>query len=211
MAIVVTLVVFGLVLALVTWRRRATARWRPDPVLAVGARDRGVPWCTRVWVQKEVPRRSMRRANDRVTGQLCVDATARAATFRVPDGQAVQLTNVRSVSVGSSGSDFVNTWVEVRCDVNGQSMVVYLNDARWLGWRPILTGANARLAGLIGDRPNFVDGFLGAGGEDRFFDTHRDPAKYGYRHLNERGYARLGLLVARRLLHDGALSPASVR
>ena len=143
MAVIVTLVVLGLVFALVTLRRRATARWRPESARPVGAPS--APWCTKVWVQKEQPRRSM-RANNRVTGELCVDAIARAATFRVPDGQEVRFTNVRSVTVGASGSDFVNTWVEVRCDVNGQTMVVYLNDARWLGWRPILTGANARLA-----------------------------------------------------------------
>ena len=143
MAIIVTLVVLGLVFGLVTWRRRATARWKPNS--ARPRVDLGAPWCTKVWVQKEQPRRSM-RGNDRVTGQLCIDAAMRAATFRVPDGQEVQLTNVRAVTVGASGSDFVNTWVEVRCDVNRQTMTVYLNDARWLGWRPILTGANARIA-----------------------------------------------------------------
>ena len=143
MAIVVTLVVLGLVFALVTWRRRATARWRPDPARLLGA---GEPWCTKAWVQRQQPRRSMRSADDRVTGELCVDVATRAATFRVPDGQEVRFTNVGAVTVGASGSDFVNTWVEVRCDVNGQTMLIYLNDARWLGWRPILTGANARLA-----------------------------------------------------------------
>jgi len=142
--VLVTLVVLGLVFALVTWRRRATARWRPDSTPLVATP--GVPWCTTVWAQNEPPRRSMRRASDRVTGRLCVDALARVATLRVPDGPEVQLTNVRSVTVGASGSDFVNTWVAVRCDVNGQTTVVYLNDARWLGWRPILTRANARLA-----------------------------------------------------------------
>ena len=91
----------------------------------------------------------MRSASDRVTGELCVDAVARAVTFRVPDGQEVQFTNVRSVTVGASGSDFANTWVQVHCDVNGQGMAVYLNDVRWLGWRPILTGANTRLADAL--------------------------------------------------------------
>jgi len=75
MAIVVTLVALGLVFALVTLRRRATARWRPESARRV---DPGVPWCTKVWVQKEQPRRSMRGGNDRVTGRLCVDASARA-------------------------------------------------------------------------------------------------------------------------------------
>lgn len=72
-------------------------------------------------------------------------------------------------------------------------------------------GAHARLAELLDARPIFIDGFLGAEGGDRFFDAHRDPADYGFRHLNERGYARLGLVVARRLLRDGALSRTSIR
>jgi hypothetical protein len=145
--ILVTLVLFVVVFVVITLRRRATARWRPDPTRHVG--ERGVPWCTKTWVQKEQPRRSMRGSSDRVTGQLCVDTVARVATFRVPDGQEVQFANVRSVTVGASGSDFVNTWVEVHCDVNGQTMAVYLNDARWLGWRPLLTGANTRLADAL--------------------------------------------------------------
>jgi hypothetical protein len=144
MLIIVSIVVLGLVFALVTWRRSATSRWRPESARPVA--QSGAAWCTNVWVQKEPPRRSTRGGNRRVTGRLCVDAAARAATFRVPDGQEVRFTNVRSVSVGPSGSDFVNTWVEVRCDVDGQAMSVYLNDARWLGWRAILTGANTRLA-----------------------------------------------------------------
>jgi hypothetical protein len=43
----------------------------------------------------------------------------------------------------------VNTWVQVDCDVNGARMLVYLNDGGWLGWRPILTGANTRLADAL--------------------------------------------------------------
>ena len=144
MLILVTLVAFGAVFALVTWRRRASARWRPDAARRVG--EPGVRWCTSAWVTREPPRRSRRGGNDRVRGELCVDSGARVATFRVPDGEEVHFTNVRAVTVGASGSDFVNTWVEVRCDVNGQPIIVYLNDARWLGWHPILTGANTRLA-----------------------------------------------------------------
>jgi hypothetical protein len=144
--IVVTVVVLGLVFGLVTVRRRATARWRPDPARRVATADS--PWCTNVWVQREQPRRSF-RAGDRVTGQLCVDTRARTALFRVPDDQHVELTNVRRVQMWTSRSDFVNTWVEVQCDVNGTRMVVYLNDGGWLGWRPILTSANTRLADAL--------------------------------------------------------------
>ena len=146
MVILVTLVALGLVFALVTWRRRTTARWRPDRARRIGAA--GTPWCTKVWAQREQPRRSL-RSGDRVTGELCVDADAGAATFRVVDGQHVAFTNVRSVRLSATRSDFVNTWVEVDCDVNGARTPVYLNDARWLGWRPLLTGANTRLADAL--------------------------------------------------------------
>jgi hypothetical protein len=144
--ILVTIAALGLLFALVAWRRRVTTRWKPDPARVVGGP--GVPWCATVWVQREVPRRTM-RSGQRVTGRLCVDATTRVATFRVPDGQQVQLTKARSVTVGARGSDFVNTWVEVDCDVDGRPMVVFLNDAKWLGWRPLLTGANTRLADAL--------------------------------------------------------------
>jgi len=144
--IVVTVVVFGLVFALVVWRRRSVARWQPDPARRVSTDDR--PWCTKVWTQRERPRRSF-RSGERVTGTLCVDVGARVATFRTPDGQQVEFTRVRHVRVGPTGSDYVNTWVEVDCAVNGTPLTVFLNDARWLGWRPILTDANARLADAL--------------------------------------------------------------
>jgi hypothetical protein len=141
-----TIVALALVATLISWRRRVTTRWVADPARVVGTP--GVPWCAAVWVQKEQPRRTM-RSGERVTGQLCVDATKRVATFRVPDGQQVHLMKARSVTVGARGSDYVNTWVEVDCDVDGRRMVVYLNDAKWLGWRPLLTGANTRLADAL--------------------------------------------------------------
>ena len=146
MLIPITIVVLGLLFALVAWRRRHAMRWTPDPARGVG--EPGVPWCATVWVQKETPRRSM-RSGERVTGELCVDAAAGSATFRVPDGQQVRFAKVRAVTVGARGSDFVNTWVEVDCDVDGRRMVVYLNDAAWLGWRPLVTNANARLADAL--------------------------------------------------------------
>ena len=146
MIIVLTIVLLGLVFGLVTWRRRVTMRWRPDAARSVG--DPDTAWCTKTWVQKEPPRRSF-RAGDRVTGQLCVDRSARIATFRVPDGQHVELANVRRVEMWTSRSEYVNTWIQVDCDVNGARMLVYLNDGGWLGWRPILTSANTRLADAL--------------------------------------------------------------
>jgi len=141
-----TLVVLGLVVALVMRRRRATVGWRRDPARRVGAGD--PTWCTRVWAQREQPRRYA-RAGARVTARLCVDAGAGLATLTVPDGPQVELTNVRRVQVLSTRADFVNTWVEVDCDVNAIRTSVYFNDAAWLGWRALLTGANTRLADAL--------------------------------------------------------------
>jgi hypothetical protein len=146
MVLLGTLVVLGLALALVMWRRRVIVGWRPSGSRRVGAGDS--PWCTRVWSQREQPRRSP-RAGVRVTGELCVDVGAGVATLRVPDGLQVMLTNVRRVQVVSTRADFANTWVEVDCDVNGMRTSVYFNDAAWLGWRPLLTGANTRLADAV--------------------------------------------------------------
>jgi hypothetical protein len=144
--IVVTIVALVLLATVVWWRRRVTTRWVPDAARAVA--EPGTPWCTTVWVQKELPRRTM-RSGERVTGRLCVDATTRAATFRVPDGQQVHFTNPRAITIGPRGSDYMNTWVEVDCDVDGRRMTVYLNDATWLGWRALLTAANSRLADAL--------------------------------------------------------------
>jgi hypothetical protein len=73
--------------------------------------------------------------------------------------------------------------------------------------------AHERLTILLGDRPELIDGFLGSANGDAFFDSTRDPAERGHRHLNERGYARLAVRIARRLLHDGvfATGPAASR
>jgi hypothetical protein len=144
--IYVTILALALLATLVWWRRRVTTRWVPDAARRVA--EPGEPWCTPVWVQKALPRRSA-RAGERVTGRLCIDATTQVATFRVPDGQQVQLTKPRTITIGPRGSDYVNTWVEVDCDVDGRRMTVYLNDATWLGWRALLTGANTRLADAL--------------------------------------------------------------
>jgi hypothetical protein len=145
--ILVTLAALGLVYVLVTWRRRTAGRWQPHAAREV-VRP-GVPWCARVWLLKDPPQRSRRRAGDRVLGELCVDADAGVAEFRASDGTEAQLTKVDSIKVGAAGTDFVNTWVEVRCALNGRAVVLYLNDARWLGWKPVLTNANSRLADAL--------------------------------------------------------------
>ena len=95
--VLVTIVVFGLVFALVTWRRRVTARWQPDLTRHVVESDG--PWCTNVWLQKEPPRRSRRGGNDRVKGEVCVDVTAN------PDALAFY-ESVGFVAVGEAETRF---------------------------------------------------------------------------------------------------------
>ena len=51
------------------------------------------------------------------------------------------------------GSSSTETYIDVTMPQMGVSVaegtVVYLNDAKWLGWRPLLTGANTRLADAL--------------------------------------------------------------
>jgi len=64
-----------------------------------------------------------------------------------------------------------------------------------------------RLTALLANRPERIDVSLGDAAGDRFFDDgRRDPNPRGERHFDERGYARLALIVARRLRHDGVLA-----
>ena len=56
--ILVTIVVLSAAFALVAWRRRVTSHWQPDA--ARSATAPAEPWCATVWVQRELPRRTMR-------------------------------------------------------------------------------------------------------------------------------------------------------
>jgi hypothetical protein len=100
-----------------------------------------------VWMQTTPPRAAMRAYKDRATGTLTTDPMAGLATFTRKDGSVLEFRKPRAVSMGPRGSDFANTWVEVRYE-NGPG-VAWLNDGRWLGWRAILTRSNIRIAAAL--------------------------------------------------------------
>ena len=52
----------------------------------------------------------------------------------------MRFSDVQDVQLGARGSDFVNTWVDVHCDVNGQALVVYVRSrGSRSARRPLLT------------------------------------------------------------------------
>lgn len=102
----------------------------------------------KVWYLTQLPRPTAVPWRVRRTGSLLIDPSAQTATFTGRDGRAVVMGNVRTVSVGSRGTDIVNTWVEVRFDTDG-GRVAYLNDGRWLGWHQILTRSNREMASAL--------------------------------------------------------------
>jgi hypothetical protein len=98
----------------------------------------------------------------------------------------------------------VNDFVPYVVLVPPQSMYLAKTDQAWSERWSVID--NSRIAALLQPRPETIDGYLGDGrGNTDFASAAHDPAARGDRHLNERGYARLAVLVARRLRHDGAL------
>ncbi len=83
-----------------------------------------------------------------------------------------------------------------------QSMYLAQTDPAWnQRWSAV---ENGRIAALLQPRPAAIDGYLGDGRADTdFASVERDPQDRGDHHLNERGYARLAALVARRMRSDG--------
>jgi hypothetical protein len=67
----------------------------------------------------------------------------------------MRIDNVQAISIGRRGSDIVNRWIKVTYGDEELPSNIYLNDARWLGWRALLTGSNKRiiasLRSLVGD------------------------------------------------------------
>ena len=66
--------------------------------------------------------------------------------FETEAGFPVHLTNVSDVSAGRRGSDKANTWIEVHGEVESKPTVVFVTDATWYGWRPILSRSNEEIA-----------------------------------------------------------------
>jgi hypothetical protein len=88
----------------------------------------------------------MRAYRQRKTGTLSTDPTSREVVFDAKDGERTNLSIIRSVEVGGRGNDIVNTWIEVHFGDASTPSTVYINDGGWLGWRPMLTSSNLRIA-----------------------------------------------------------------
>jgi hypothetical protein len=80
---------------------------------------------------------------ERMTGKLVL--AEGQAEFR-HKGTSTELLRIRRVSIGKRGSDITNRWVEVQYGDPTSPTTVYLNDGGWLGWRPLLTSSNRRIA-----------------------------------------------------------------
>jgi len=141
MGIGVVVVVLAILFTPVGVQRLRARAWRPGR--ATTATSLGPVHFPQVWFQAEAPRRIGR--NERVTGALAIDPTARTAVLTVVEGP-LPITEITDVSIGGRGGDFVGTWVEVHCRVGAKSTVAYFNDCRWLAWAPVLTGSNLRMA-----------------------------------------------------------------
>jgi hypothetical protein len=100
----------------------------------------------KVWLQSAPPRAALRAYRDRSTGTLTVSHDS--AEF-VSDATSLRIDQVVNVSIGRRGTDFFNSWVEVRYLNGDEARTVFINDGGWLGWRPLLTGSNRRILHVL--------------------------------------------------------------
>jgi hypothetical protein len=143
MAALILVVVVALLCVVVALQRVRARGWTSQ---ATDAGTRDAETFTGIWLQTTPPRAAMRAYRDRRSGALTVDPVSHHAQFRADTGDVVRLDAVTDVRAGRRGSDFVNTWIEVHAQLGGGPSIVYLNDGGWLGWRPLLTGSNRKLA-----------------------------------------------------------------
>jgi hypothetical protein len=106
----------------------------------------------KVWWTNHVPVASAAPWKWRETGSLTIGSEY--AEFRSRE-RTMRIDNVQAISIGRRGSDIVNRWIKVTYGDEELPSNIYLNDARWLGWRALLTGSNKRiiasLRSLVGD------------------------------------------------------------
>lgn len=65
-------------------------------------------------------------------------------------GQKVAVSQIRSVSIGKQGRDFVNDWVKVEYGPGPTPATAFFADGRWLGWSGVLGGTKKILAAVLG-------------------------------------------------------------
>lgn len=61
---------------------------------------------------------------------------------------SVAITNVRRVSLGKQGRDFVNDWVKIEYGDGAAPSTAFFADGSWLGWGGILGGTKRILAAV---------------------------------------------------------------
>jgi hypothetical protein len=147
--VIIPLVFAAVVLALLAalgrhrvrrWRRRATVESNDDLVL------RGPVSFPTIWFQTTPPRRRLRAYDDRVTGELLVGPDEGQVLFKPNPGGTLVLSKIVDVQMGRRGTDLANAWIEVHAEMDAAPTVVYLNDGTWMGWRPLLSDSNVRIA-----------------------------------------------------------------
>ena len=143
------LVLLGLaaLAVLVILRRYGAKRWSDEA--RTRAADPAGQTFRRVWLQRTPPRAAMGAYRDRLTGTLTTDPIAGHASFVAKDGSTSKLSDIRQVDMGRRGTDFVNTWIEVRYGDDAAPSAVWMNDGRWLGWAALLTHTNRRIADAL--------------------------------------------------------------
>jgi hypothetical protein len=130
-------------LALVGLHRLLASRWRTSQSAGRGTSPTAF---TTIWLLTTPPRSSLFAHRDRSVGALSIDRERLQAQFTARRGDDVVLAGIQGVDMGGRGTDFANIYVRAHCSHDRSPPVVYLNDGRWMGWRPMLTGSNFRLA-----------------------------------------------------------------
>jgi hypothetical protein len=102
-----------------------------------------------VWFSHHVPHASWRPHRWLASGTLHFTDTQ--AEFVAADGQTTILKAIRSVELGGFGRNpFTASWVKVSYIADGTTpRDAYVNDARWSGWRPLLTRSSEDLASAL--------------------------------------------------------------
>jgi hypothetical protein len=145
---VVLLVGIALLTVGVTTQRALARRWRPrDKRSTTRPSEQSF---RHVWfLDKQPGFFAAPGLTDRGTGRLVVDAANARATFGSKGRSPIIIENITSVSIGGRGTDFLRTWVEVRFDADLDEQVIFISDGRYLGWAPMLTGSNLRIASAL--------------------------------------------------------------
>jgi hypothetical protein len=80
-------------------------------------------------------------------GRLIVPDHAREFLGRVWE---LAISQIRSVSIGKQGRDFINDWVKVEYGPGRTHDTAFFADGRWLGWGGVLGRTKKILVAVLG-------------------------------------------------------------